>query len=1218
MGNKVFTQNQENALGLDSHISLTANAGSGKTSVLIERYLKIALEKNIDLSKIVAITFTDKAAAELYSKISLRIEEKIQESQPEDAARFLLLRRQLYSAKISTIHSFCKDVIKEFAVEADVDTDFIVADQTLNDELIATSFDEFKREFHSPDFPSQEKNDIRTLVRIFGSWANLQSVINKMIEERRKVLRLQNEIYSRSFSLIESFFNTKYLQDLNLILAPFLGDFIEGISEINSGNTIPLKRGKEPKVPKITSMLSQLRIASQNGNCLDVLRLMKDLLNEILTQKGEIRSDYKKEFEAGKEFTESDSILLSSYQDTINKIHSSSDDLSSHNYLAAVGLHLMTLFDRVFHKYETKKKTKGLLDFEDLLLKAEKVVSDDHVRETLKERFNYIMIDEYQDTNEIQYNIFLPLVNYLKDNNFFVVGDEKQSIYMFRDAELEVFRKTRENIQRETDNRGARELEESFRMSPSLALFTNHLFSNLMDNPIPEFNRVAYSNIVCARSDNEPGTIEIILADNMQKELNNPQVSEIRMIAKRLKQLKHSTDSLNYRDIALLCRKRKIFPVIEKVFTDENIPYSILGGEGFYQRQTVYDIYNYLSFLVNKDDVPLVGLLRSPFFNLSDSSILEISLTEPPDPPSSPVSLWKRLVHSADQSKTFDKIVKILSENIKLAETYDIPSLIRKIIEEGDFLSVIAARKNGNVEVQNLEKLIKDAEVFVSNGYRLLYDYTEFLRDAIETKTDEGLVSPGDDSDTVKILTIHMAKGMQYKAVFVINMDEVPQQTVTKAKSVAIAKNTGLLMKIPHSGNYSKDYVSPPILRTYDYIQKEKEIAESVRLFYVAVTRAENFLFLSGVISDKPFKKNSFFSFLCNGLNMPLIQPKIAVSGKLKKALVHDGKFVSFEEDMTVEIPVLKTVDYAEAEADPVPVIEKPVDIKVNSDKIIETPSEEIYSATKIATFLHCPLKYKLTYELGFSKFSHLSSNHELEKESVEYEYKSVDREEKEKKDEDKSVFTSFSLFKGSIIHAALQKNTPVEDVDSLIEVILRTETDFTRYNLIPLDRLRNKVRETLAAFYNSATYKNLQNYRDYKNEYEIFVRNSNYILYGIIDKVIFDGDSKLIVVDYKTDTLPNTDKSSILQRGRQYSDQLMFYAYLLNSIMPGRDIELNLLFINYPSIDIRQSVSLHSISSFGKLVEKSIAGIRAKSFPKNLDHCNSCLFSDNHGNCII
>ena len=181
------------------------------------------------------------------------------------------------------------------------------------------------------------------------------------------------------------------------------------------------------------------------------------------------------------------------------------------------------------------------------------------------------MIDEYQDTNEIQYNIFLPILDHLKKGNLFVVGDEKQSIYKFRDAELEVFNRTKEDIDRTDGKDKLLTLPESFRMAPAISLFTNKLFEKLFENPDKLFSEVTYNELISASDTSSEGFIEILLATeeetnhNGEGDTEETENAEDELIARRIQKL-ISDDKVNFGDIAILCKRRKEFKGLENTF----------------------------------------------------------------------------------------------------------------------------------------------------------------------------------------------------------------------------------------------------------------------------------------------------------------------------------------------------------------------------------------------------------------------------------------------------------------------------------------------------------------------------------------------------------------------------------------------------------------------------------------------------------------------------
>ena len=211
-----LTPHQLKALNYKSHTSLTANAGSGKTFVLSKRYLEIALNENISLRNIAAITFTDKAAGELYKKIAEQIEEKIiSTNDSELLIRLEILRRQLVSANISTIHSFCIDVLKENPVEAGIDANFVPIEEQMSDELVELSIEEvIKKSLQR----KEDEQRLKYLIRIFSSKALFARELKSLIKSRKNVLTLYDKIYKYSRKTIAEIFHSKFLELAEVIL----------------------------------------------------------------------------------------------------------------------------------------------------------------------------------------------------------------------------------------------------------------------------------------------------------------------------------------------------------------------------------------------------------------------------------------------------------------------------------------------------------------------------------------------------------------------------------------------------------------------------------------------------------------------------------------------------------------------------------------------------------------------------------------------------------------------------------------------------------------------------------------------------------------------------------------------------------------------------------------------------------------------------------------
>ena len=783
-----LTPHQKSALEFENHLSLTANAGSGKTFVLARRYLNAALNEGVNLSNIAAITFTDKASGELYNKIVKLINEQISASKSDlQKQKLERIRRQLVSAYISTIHSFCINILREFPVEAGLDARFISIDEQLSDELIELSIEEIVKYLLEDGSCSE---NIKYLIRIFGSKNRLEAELFSLIKQRKNLLIIKEAIYSKVEKEIVKHFQTQFDTYFLQIWNEYKFSLIESINRIN--NTVLSKYSKNESAIIVSTLLKKYDKLKSSDQILKFISLIN---TSLLTKSGtvKIRGYLSNDLRDG---LENEIQIIESIFSDLSKIEYSSESTKLLKELAKFGKILLEVFDHTLTEYENKKNAEGFLDYEDILLYTKEILTKESVQKSLSEKFKYILVDEYQDTNEIQYEIFLPILNYLKVGNLFIVGDEKQSIYMFRDAELEIFNRTKKDISSISGDNSLLELPDSFRMAPAICLFSNELFKNLFVNPNELYNEVENTNIVCARTDKKSGEIEFLLSNPDSEN----EITEAELVARRIIEL--SIKGVEYRSIAILVRKRKSFAELETEFINYGIPFSIIGGRGFYQRQTISDVYNYLSFLSNKgNSTALVGVLRSPFFSVSDSILFEISLKNGEN-------FWEKLKQYSSENNKINEINNLLEENLQLASSLEITALIRKILTDTEYLAVIASRNDGDQELANIEKLIEISRGFSLKGFRNLYDFLDYLNDAITGIEDESQAAVTSDSNAVQLMTLHQAKGLEFPVVILFKTHESSQKTLIKSKQVSISKKFGILTKLPLNEDYLADYQS--------------------------------------------------------------------------------------------------------------------------------------------------------------------------------------------------------------------------------------------------------------------------------------------------------------------------------------------------------------------------------------------------------------------------
>ncbi len=1233
----VLTDHQRAALKFDRHISLTANAGSGKTFVLSKRYLEIALsQKSPGLRNIAAISFTDKAAGELYKKIANEIEERLQAA--NDAAmihKLKTLRRQLVSANISTIHSFCIDILREHPVEAGLDANFTSVDEQLSDELIELSVDEvIKNSLNHPE----EQEGLKYLIRLFGSKSAFTKELITLVKRRKNVLVIAEKIYDKEVEEIALHFENSFSETLREILENRMPPLIDAVSQINSA---VLKKNSDSKFAAEISSLSN-SLFNEN-EIIGIIKILKKIGEQILTGSGNVKKrDYLSNDLSGQ--LSSQIRLVENFYDELKNIIVEDNYKEVELELAKFGKTVVHFFRKALEAYDNKKKENAWLDYEDILLFTQNILKIPAVRESLSKKYQYIMIDEYQDTNEIQYNIFLPILDHLKKGNLFVVGDEKQSIYMFRDAELEVFNRTKDDIDKTDGEDKLLTLPESFRMAPALALFTNTLFAGLFEKPDPLFNEVGYNELISASGKISEGHVEILLAKNQVADSSEGEetggttsaselisfrmpawsadrdplgIGEDELIARRILKLVYDKE-INFNDAAVLCRRRKEFKDLERAFVKNNIPFVVVGGKGFYQRQSVYDIYNYFSFLLDKDnDTALIGTLRSPFFNISDSDIFEISLTEGEN-------YWEKFRKFSRRKNKFSDAVNILDENIRLSASYDITFLLRKILDESSFLAVAASRADSTQELANIQKLINITRNFNLHGFKTLYDYVSYLKESINQLEDESQAVVSDESNSVKIMTYHQAKGLEFKAVFLHKCDEGVKKDSIKAKKIKVDKKFGLLTKVPVNYNISSEYQSAPVIGAADLIEERKNIAEFKRLFYVGVTRAIEYLFICGTEKkEHKYDRHSILGMIQSGLGIDFEKPELVINSKLKFAVLKGDNFVTEEKNIETSIAVINGAEQVNLQKSGEQ--GEVIQIKLNAEEIKDQPQGEFISATKVAVYKQCPLKYQLTYEYGFSKLFNnykgwYNEQLQLKRAHKKFEFNPAETAADENfnsagENTAGQLTDNLADVKGRIIHKILQNEIRENELNEFITANLTNELGSFDYSEENAVRLKEDILNDIKNFYGSLFFAELSSYKNYKNEYEIYIKENDYFLYGIIDKLIV-AENKLIIIDYKTDDI---EKNEIDERSSAYLPQLEFYSYIVSKhFAQKREIEFKLAFIKHPDKIYSKTVNQDDLSRIGEEIRNMADAVRMAKFSKNLEHCSKCIYALKQEKCII
>lgn len=1195
----MLTDSQKKALAFRHQMSVTANAGAGKTTVLIQRFVEILLQTDTRVNEIVAITFTEKAASELRTKIAREVEKRILHApSAREKVHLEHIRDQLISANIGTIHSFCAQLLREYPVEADVDAAFTVLDgvdqQVLANESLRATFEQIL----SKSDDSSERDRVFDLMKMFGRKRVEEDLIT-FLKKRELLDRLLQDGGCLAESLSDESILMTWRRKVEGSIVNEIDDssWREGIQRL-----LPVASGKSVEEVRglVKSWSKELPAAEKISCYSDIVRL-------VLTQKGTLR----KEFIGSK--TDAASLdgtvktladQWSSMSDLISSSTSTEGEKANRILLTTIRT-LLRLYKQVASTFATKKGEYGQLDFEDLQLKTRELLRQEEVRTKLSSRFKFVMVDEFQDTNRLQYEILGQLLSSFELGNLFVVGDPKQSIYGFRDAEVEIFDDVKRSLERLRGGTGkAVVLAESFRLLPNLVDFVNRVFSQTMSEG-STVHEVHYDDLIQGRNNRAEGKVELLLIPEERESSHQDDADAIRQecrrIASRISVLVrekhvvyHGTEeaprSSEFKDVAILLRNRTHVRSLERALHERHIPYALSGGIGFYQTQELYDFLNYFTFLLSAgDDVALAGILRSPFFVISDAELFEISRQNAS-------SLWKKMclfVSSGDASPELKRAVDALTLHQDLVHRLPIQLLVQRVFLQTGWRGTISGLPFGGQTIANIQKLLRLAREFEGKGFTTMYDFVQRLRSLAESEDREGQAAFVVDGNSVHVMTIHAAKGLEFPIVFI----PFTHEEFRYDRPPLFDSGLGVACKVRDDRELDRELISPLfhlVLRR----SNQKREAEEKRIFYVACTRARDMIVLSGQY-DQRAGHPSYLRWIVDSLR---IEPSNLREGEilfpataLKYIGESDGKQTPNEIPHHLKVIVgLSALNERTISRQP----QKHESIrppeKIFTELLHSRSHGEFVSATQIKTFLECPTKYYLKYRLGIP-----------DKGTVPYDFD----------EDDESNDFILGEVEGLLTHALLQ-----DIFDSAIteEEIRTRATRLVRTKSLQIvsrkDSLIEAITHNALSFINSTFGGTVLAAIEGKTEFSLSAAHADDFLTGTIDRMYKDAQGWWRIVDYKTDKVKRDEMRT---RAEIYKPQLLTYAVLVKRLFGQRSVNATLIFLRYPSEPIHFDFTSAELKSFEGTIDEILDRIRTNRFDHCDEMCESCSFQ-NEKSCLI
>ncbi len=1167
-----WTREQKKIIELkNSNILVSAAAGSGKTAVLVERIINLVINENEDIDKFLIVTFTNAAANGMKQKIQKSIVKSIQSGENNK----LHLKKQLNllnKANISTIHAFCIDVVRKNFHIIGIDPNFRIGDPNEINILLQESLEEVLERAYT-----EKSENFVKLVEGFTKNRGDSELCEIIKDIYYFILSFPNPLVwlKESVDMLKVGYN-------ELESSLWMKAVRENVSMLLEGAMESLKRAKElseepdgpfPYVDALTEDLYNV----ENLNMLlnnDFERFIHLAYSINHPRLGKLRGKNKENCSEEKQLEVKS--LRDEYKkliDSIKKLIPNktlkefTDDI---NYMYFPMVALYDIVADLKETFKTKKLEKEIVDFSDVEHYALEILNHKEIGETYRKKYNYIFIDEYQDSNGLQETLIEQIK---KHNNLFMVGDVKQSIYRFRLADPSLFIKKYMMYQKNDDilnELNVRvDLMKNFRSRKEILDGTNYVFDKIMSEKIGEIEYTEESFLNCGTEFNkgENNHIELNIIDknaeddeDLDDDIKSMKTAEIeaKFAVQKIKDLvKQETyipqseefRRIEYKDIVILMRSVSNWSeIFEEIFEEEGIPFYFDGGVGYFETIEIKIIINLLKIIDNiRQDVPLLSILRSPIGKFTTEELIKIRVMSPKLNYIEAVYAYKNKGNDYLSDKLRDFIEKIESWK-KKSRYMHLNDFIWEILMETGYYYFSGVLPKGNIRQANLRLLTDKAFEFEKTSMRGLFNFLRYIE---KLNVSSGNVSTaktlGENDNVVRLMSVHKSKGLEFPVVLVCGLNK-------KFNRVDIAKN---ILKHKTYG------IAPKYINTDERIYKEtfprlalknvikiENLSEEMRVLYVAMTRAVDKLILIGTVNKieskaKRWKKGytqynvymseTFMDWICSSLYNHRDFKEI-------KQLLGDNDCIFEINDLSSKWKVnrftLSDINYKDSEKinDRIKIINEISEFKNN----INSPynaliQERLNWKYEHVNSVNVPSKLSVTdlKMLKDNEFEHMKYKIPLLKDIPLFK-------------ENETEFTKAEI--GTIVHFVMQHlnlNRDLSDddvknqIDEMIKKKLLTEKEA---NVVEVNKI--------VQFFNTDVGKRIKLSPVVKREVPFVIkkqadeiinsldRNDIILIQGIIDCYFYEG-REVVIIDYKTDDISQTGLDSIKEK---YKPQILSY----------------------------------------------------------------------------
>ena len=1200
MADVKWTKEQQDAIyDSGSNILVAAAAGSGKTAVLVERIINKVINENVDIDKILVVTFTNAAASEMRERILEAIYKKMEElPDNKDLQRQLIL---INKASICTIDSFCLDVIRNNFFEIDVSANFRVAD--------TTEVELLKQEVIDDIFESKYVNNDKDFLKLINTYTTY--IDDDPLKEL--ILKIYGYIQSSPFPEV---WLKEHIEAFNIKKTDNFADTIWGkillddLKENLEDFVLRLKRVernlmKDEELLKYKVVISQdiinLEYMIENINSWDKCNEIagtkvfdtwptdRKIQSELKDTAKSIRDSVKKKFND-----------ITANVRAYNSLEAYENIYSMYDILKAIEAVILEFSE----KFAAKKREKNIVDFNDIEHFALKIlvkrnddgsISDTDVAKKYKSKFQEIAIDEYQDSNYVQEYI---LTSVSKGNNIFMVGDVKQSIYKFRQACPDLFldKYSKYNLKDEGITSGQKiQLFKNFRSRSNILDVTNIIFENIMSNKLGDidYNENEFLNLGADYKNpeesvkNYAGKTEIHVIDLKEPEINvfkgddeeeedssnqeriEDVVLEARYVANNIKKLLESDymvfdkktkeyRNITYKDIVVLLRATSVSaPIYESEIAKLNFPvFSDVSSE-YLESMEIQTIMSVLKIIDNPlQDIPLVTVLRSSIAGFTDNELVKIRLKNKKQ------AFYTSLKEYDGDTELVQKIKNFIS-NLKrwqAEEKYmSLDELIWQIYIDTGFYNYVTLMPNGALRQANLKMLFERAKQYESASFKGLFNFINFI-DKLHTSSGDLSSAKliGENENVIRIMSIHKSKGLEFPVVYLcgtgkqFNMQDLN-------RSILLHQELGIGPK----------YINKERFIEYDTLAKDaikiktkvESLSEEMRVLYVALTRAKEKLIITGISKDwdKTYNEkqdliDTYKGTMGKNINSSVLKKYKTYLDWITLVYLNNKDTIKdyIELNTYKKQDILKELSTDTAENNEIDIIkelnEKSKNVKKEDVELLKKNMMWVYgyiNSVAVPTKTSVTKVKQMANEVNDEEIISLEELDENNNQNIE-----TREMAKPKFLNEEQELTGAE--KGTLMHLCFQRLDHTRDytradidnfVKDLVDRNIITELEENAINKFKLveytkSNLWHELKVAKKVYKEQPFYINLKSGEIYNDD-----SNENVLVQGIIDLYYINNNDEIILVDYKTDWVEEGEEQSLVNK---YTKQLELYARAL------------------------------------------------------------------------